>query len=173
MEPYINPEIDLDINPEIDTEITSYSDYNHSDETNNSDHISDHKYNSNYSNIYINPDKNFDQMINLINSYSNRSQILDRNQKNNLDQIAPIYKNHPNIKILNDYNKYRINYNQIKLLGQGAYGSVYKVFHKYEKKFYAIKKVFITKDLIKENYDIFREIQIFFPIRKSIYCKIL
>lgn len=58
-------------------------------------------------------------------------------------------------------NKYITNFNQIKLLGQGAYGSVYKVFHKYEQKFYAIKKVFITKDVIDDNYDIFREIQIY------------
>ncbi len=65
----------------------------------------------------------------------------------------------PNIILTN--NKYRTNFNQIKLIGQGAYGSVYKVFHKYEKKFYAIKKVFITKDIIKDNYDIFREIEIY------------
>ena len=63
--------------------------------------------------------------------------------------------------IMNNSNKYRTNFNQIKLLGQGAYGSVYKVFHKYEKKFYAIKKVFITKDIVEDNYDIFREIQIY------------
>lgn len=66
-----------------------------------------------------------------------------------------------NSMIINNSNKYRTNFNQIKLLGQGAYGSVYKVFHKYEKKFYAIKKVFITKDIIEDNYDIFREIQIY------------
>lgn len=66
-----------------------------------------------------------------------------------------------NSMIINNSNKYRTNFNQIKLLGQGAYGSVYKVFHKYEKKFYAIKKVFITKDIVEDNYDIFREIQIY------------
>lgn len=63
--------------------------------------------------------------------------------------------------LTNNSNKYRTNFNQIKLLGQGGYGSVYKVFHKYEKKFYAIKKVFITKDIVDDNYDIFREIQIY------------
>lgn len=66
-----------------------------------------------------------------------------------------------NSLLINNSNKYRTNFNQIKLLGQGAYGSVYKVFHKYEKKFYAIKKVFITKDIVEDNYDIFREIQIY------------
>lgn len=66
-----------------------------------------------------------------------------------------------NNTFINNSNKYRTNFNQIKLLGQGGYGSVYKVFHKYEKKFYAIKKVFITKDVVEENYDIFREVQIY------------
>lgn len=66
-----------------------------------------------------------------------------------------------NSLLINNSNKYRTNFNQIKLLGQGAYGSVYKVFHKYEKKFYAIKKVFITKDIVEDNYDIFREIQVY------------
>lgn len=66
-----------------------------------------------------------------------------------------------NSLLINNSNKYITNFNQIKLLGQGAYGSVYKVFHKYEKKFYAIKKVFITKDIVEDNYDIFREIQIY------------
>lgn len=77
----------------------------------------------------------------------------NNNELDNLPSLNPL--------ILNNTNKYRTNFKQIKLLGQGAYGSVYKVFHKYEKKFYAIKKVFITKDLIKDNYDIFREIQIY------------
>lgn len=67
----------------------------------------------------------------------------------------------PKSIILNNSNKYRTNFKQIKLLGQGGYGSVYKVFHKYEKKFYAIKKVFITKDIVEDNYDIFREIQVY------------
>ena len=54
-------------------------------------------------------------------------------------------------------NRYRNNYNQINLLGQGSYGSVYKVFHKFEKKMYALKKIFITEDL----FDIFKEVQIY------------
>jgi len=76
----------------------------------------------------------------------------------NCEQLPKLTQNS---QLINNSNKYRTNFNQIKLLGQGAYGSVYKVFHKYEKKFYAIKKVFITKDIIEDNYDIFREIQIY------------
>jgi len=67
--------------------------------------------------------------------------------------------NHINQNYIN--NRYRANFNQIKLLGNGAYGSVYKVYHKYEKKFYAIKKIFITKEIIEDNYDIFKEIQLY------------
>jgi len=64
--------------------------------------------------------------------------------------------------ISNNYiNKYRNNYNQINLLGQGAYGSVYKVFHKFEKKIYALKKIFISKDIIEDKFDIFREVQLY------------
>ncbi len=58
-------------------------------------------------------------------------------------------------------NKYRNNFNQINLLGKGGYGSVYKVFHRFEKKYYAIKKVFVVQDLLDENYDIFNEIQVY------------
>lgn len=60
--------------------------------------------------------------------------------------------------------KYYNNYNEINIIGQGNFGSVYKVFHRFEKKFYAIKKIFITEDLIKENYDIFKEVQIYSSI---------
>ena len=56
-------------------------------------------------------------------------------------------------------NKYRNNYNEISLIGQGAYGTVYKVYHKFEKKFYAIKKIFVTAELIEDDYDIFKEVQ--------------
>jgi serine/threonine protein kinase len=58
-------------------------------------------------------------------------------------------------------NKYRNNFNEINLLGKGGYGSVYKVFHRFEKKMYAIKKIFIVDDLITEDYDIFNEIQLY------------
>ncbi len=58
-------------------------------------------------------------------------------------------------------NKYRNNFNQLSLLGKGGYGSVYKVFHRFEKKYYAIKKIFIVQDLISDDYDIFSEIQLY------------
>ncbi len=58
-------------------------------------------------------------------------------------------------------NKYRNNFNQLALLGKGGYGTVYKVFHRFEKKYYAIKKIFIVQDLISDDYDIFNEIQLY------------
>lgn len=64
--------------------------------------------------------------------------------------------------IINKYiNKYRNNYNQINLLGEGAFGSVFKVFHLFEKKLYALKKIFITEDLVSDNFDIFKEVQLY------------
>jgi serine/threonine protein kinase len=61
--------------------------------------------------------------------------------------------------IITNFNKYRNNYNQISKLGNGGFGSVYKVFHKFEKKLYAIKKIFISDNLLNNN--IFNEIQLF------------
>jgi len=58
-------------------------------------------------------------------------------------------------------SKYELNYNEIKNIGNGGFGSVYKVFHKLENKYYAIKKVFITNDLSKNNYDVFKEVKLF------------
>ncbi len=58
-------------------------------------------------------------------------------------------------------NKYRSNFNQLSLLGKGGYGSVYKVYHLFEKKYYAVKKIFIVQDLISDDYDIFNEIQLY------------
>ena len=84
------------------------------------------------------------------------------NMQNDINENQHVYQNDlDNMSIKNYSNKYRTNFNQIKLLGQGSFGSVYKVFHKYEKKFYAIKKIFITKEIIQNNYNIFREIQIY------------
>lgn len=58
-------------------------------------------------------------------------------------------------------SKYELNYDEIKNIGNGGFGSVYKVFHKFENKCYAIKKVFITDDLSEENYDVFREVKVY------------
>jgi hypothetical protein len=58
-------------------------------------------------------------------------------------------------------NNYSNNFIELENIGNGSYGSVYKVYHKYEKNLYAIKKVHITNELLKDNFDIFREIQLF------------
>ena len=58
-------------------------------------------------------------------------------------------------------NKFSTNFNQLVILGNGAYGICYKVFHKFEKKYYAIKKIFITPDIVADGYEIFREIQLY------------
>lgn len=125
--------------------------------------------------------KNNNKNLNKIFKYLNKNNIFDIDVTNssyatireNLtflieslnNSTNTIDSNFNNILTNNNFseyqNKYRNNFNEIKLLGIGAYGSVYKVFHKFERKFYAIKKVFITEELIEDNFDIFREIQIF------------
>ncbi len=103
----------------------------------------------------LNP--NVKNIISNENFYSeyNKSDILDKLELGNY------YESNSVQNIFTSANIYRTNFNQIKLLGQGSYGTVYKVFHKFEKKFYAIKKIFITKEIIQDNYDIFREIQVY------------
>lgn len=103
--------------------------------------------------ISIEDDKKNSENYMPIDNYNNTNLNFLNFNSNNIFNPKSI--------ILNNSNKYRTNFKQIKLLGQGGYGSVYKVFHKYEKKFYAIKKVFITKDIVEDNYDIFREIQVY------------
>ena len=58
-------------------------------------------------------------------------------------------------------NTYRDNYNEICKISEGSFGTVYKVFNIYEKNYYAIKKIFITEELLDNNYNFFKEIQIF------------
>ena len=107
--------------------------------------------NNNYSDIRT----NLSFMIETLNQNNNHNEEISIIE--NLNNIE--FKN---INTLSKYSsKYRNNYNQINLLGQGAYGFVYKVFHKFEKKNYALKKIFITEDLIEENYDIFKEVQLY------------
>jgi hypothetical protein len=108
--------------------------------------------------------QNLSKLIGSINNSNNyNSTDIDKYNFNKTNTDVEFYKQHGLDKLIiqTNTNKYRMNFNQIKLLGQGSYGSVYKVFHKFEKKFYAIKKIFITNDMIVDDYDIFREIQIY------------
>ena len=84
------------------------------------------------------------------------NKIIENDDKNNKNNII-IY----NKKNRHQENKYYNNFIELENIGAGSYGSVYKVYHKYEKNLYAIKKVHITNELIRDNIDIFREIQLF------------
>ena len=84
------------------------------------------------------------------------NKIIVNDDKNNKNNII-IY----NKKRSNEDNNYNNNFIELENIGAGSYGSVYKVYHKYEKNLYAIKKVHITNELLKDNFDIFREIQLF------------
>ena len=88
---------------------------------------------------------------NLIQSLNGKKQTLEISDIQNIESMN---------QMINYVNKYRNNFNELVQIGYGGYGTVYKVFHKFEKKFYAIKKVFLTEDLILEN-NLFNEIEIF------------
>jgi serine/threonine protein kinase len=78
--------------------------------------------------------------------------------KNNLSLLIDSYnKNTPNDSLNYLSNTYRNNYNQISMLGQGAFGTVYKVFHKLERKYYAMKKIFLTEYIIDEKNNLLNE----------------
>jgi len=81
------------------------------------------------------------------------NKIIENDDKNNIIIYSKKKKN-----LENNYNN---NFIELENIGNGSYGSVYKVYHKYEKNLYAIKKVHITNELLKDNFDIFREIQLF------------
>ena len=65
------------------------------------------------------------------------------------------------IKNINDNNVYRENYNEIEKIANSSFGNVYKVYHKFEESYYAMKKIFITEELLNLNYNFFKEVQIF------------
>jgi hypothetical protein len=102
----------------------------------------------------------------LINSLLNDNNNLKTITNRFIQNTDKTKNNKNNIIIYNKENKYEDdkycnNFIELENIGAGSYGSVYKVFHKYEKNLYAIKKVHITNELIRDNTDIFREIQLF------------
>ena len=100
-------------------------------------------------------------MINSLNTDSAKiiDKIETRNKKENKDKLVIYDKNNIN----NDeyFNKFRYNFIELENIGYGSYGTVYKVYHKFEKNLYAIKKVFINNDLLINDFEIFKEIQLF------------
>ena len=64
-------------------------------------------------------------------------------------------------------SSYRYNYNEINKIAEGSCGSVHKVLHNYDNTYYAIKKIFITEELLEDNYNFLKEIQIFSKLYHS------
>ena len=89
-----------------------------------------------------------------VKTITNKIENADKT-KNNKNNIIIYNKKEKNENLENNYNN---NFIELDNIGNGSYGSVYKVYHKYEKNLYAIKKVHITNELLKNNFDIFREI---------------
>ena len=112
-------------------------------------------------------ESNQSNQSNELNQSNQSNELIELNRSIELNQSILLNQSNDELnlelsdQIINYINKYRNNYNELYQLGSGGFGSVYKVFHKFEKKFYAIKKVFLTEDLIKEQYNIFSEIELF------------
>jgi serine/threonine protein kinase len=92
------------------------------------------------------------KLFNLINNLNSPIPIND-----NCDPASQKLVSFNNTN-LNAYNK---TFYELDLLGSGSFGNVYKVQHKIDNELYAIKKVFITDDLIELNYDVFQEVKLF------------
>jgi hypothetical protein len=97
-------------------------------------------------------------LLNTLLVDNNTNRITNENDENTDKNNIIIYNKKRNENLENNYSN---NFIELENIGNGSYGSVYKVYHKYEKNLYAIKKVHITNELIKDNFDIFREIQLF------------
>lgn len=98
--------------------------------------------------------------IAIFNNFKNKLMITKSNSaKNNITTLQ--LQNYNNDEIIQHIQEirnstmYQLNYIEVSILGSGGYGSVFKAFHKLEKKFYAIKKI----SLFDEN-DILNEVQI-------------
>lgn len=102
------------------------------------------------SNEYINARTKLFNLINDLNS-SNTNLLINTvtDEINNKDLV---------ISKLNTYNK---TFYELNLLGSGSFGNVYKVHHKLDNEYYAIKKIIITDELIQLNYDVFQEVKLF------------
>lgn len=114
--------------------------------------------------------KNDKKKINKIVKFLASKNIIDNDVLHNKYDI---FKNNLSL-FIDSYNKiaennennyldnvFKNNYNQISLLGQGSFGTVYKVYHKLERKYYAMKKIFLTQDIISENINLFNETHIY------------
>ena len=98
---------------------------------------------------------NLVEAIKLLKKESNLISNLSGEEK-----ITDLIKISPSLNLNMNNNTYRKNFMELEVLGRGGYGSVHKVLHKFEHNIYAIKKIFITKDTIMNNIDIFREIKL-------------
>ena len=102
------------------------------------------------SNEYINARTKLFNLINDLN-LSNTNLLMNTvtDEINNKDLV---------ISKLNTYNK---TFYELNLLGSGSFGNVYKVHHKLDNEYYAMKKIIITDELIQLNYDVFQEVKLF------------
>jgi serine/threonine protein kinase len=108
--------------------------------------------------------KSLNNLLSITNEVSNEHLNEHSNEESNKHSNEQLNEQPINMlttQLIKHTNKYRNNFNELVRLGYGGFGSVYKVFHKLEKKFYAIKKIFLTEELLSEQYNIFNEVELF------------
>jgi serine/threonine protein kinase len=96
---------------------------------------------------------------NIIDSDINSVEYTDA--RNKLYDFLNIFNSSNQIEynIKNNNNSYTNNFVELNVIDSGSFGNVYKVQHKLDNNCYAIKKIFITNDLLSN--DIFQEVKIF------------
>lgn len=93
----------------------------------------------------------------LSSEYSKLKYVLEKMFVNTEQKLI---KNNEN-KVYSENNVYRENYEELNKIADSSFGNVYKVYHKFEDNYYAMKKIFITEELLNLNYNFFKEVQIF------------
>jgi len=83
-------------------------------------------------------------------------QLNTSGSSSTLSKLTTDTNTNTNITIINTYNK---TFVEVRELGYGSFASVYKSQHKIDSKFYAIKKIIITDDLLEMGYDVFDEVK--------------
>lgn len=93
--------------------------------------------------------------------YDTREIILNMLNSNLLEDTItePILAQENNIITTTSNKTYPKFFNELELLGEGSFALVYKAQHKIDNNLYAIKKIFITDDLV--DFDVFKEVKLF------------
>jgi hypothetical protein len=113
---------------------------------------------------YLIESKVIDQDITSNEYYNTRTKLFQFIENINSSNSIENFSNSSNSLVsakTNKLNSYNKTFYELEELGSESFASVYKVQHKLDNECYAIKKIFITDDLVELNYDVFQEVKLF------------